>query len=159
MAPEDDVDLESVEVVLMAVEALVADAEGPAVIVTGFKVISPLARVVVSLGCELAPVLGITSVQTAVVVPPMEQTMRPDLEWMQQQISCRFYRLVLSSSAHTKIRRANDLRVIGIFQSPFNRLGTGRVEQTWEESTVFRIHARTAVDAVRRRAGSLGIEM
>lgn len=53
----------------MAVEALVADAEGPAVIVTGFKEISPLARVVVSLGCELAPVLGITSVQTAVVVP------------------------------------------------------------------------------------------
>lgn len=82
MAPEDDVDPESVEVVLVAVEALVADAEGPAVIVTGLKEISPLARVVVSLGCELAPVLGITSVQTAVVVPPIEQTMRPDLEWM-----------------------------------------------------------------------------
>lgn len=66
-----------VVVVFPAVEVSVADTEGPAVMVTGFKEISSPAKVVVSLGCERTPVLGITSVQTAVVVPPMEQTMRP----------------------------------------------------------------------------------
>lgn len=68
---------ELVVVVFAAAEASVADAEGPAVMVTGFKEISSLARVVVSLDWERTPVLGITSVQTAVVVPPIEQTMRP----------------------------------------------------------------------------------
>lgn len=90
VAPDDDdepdacdadavfpVVFELVDVVFVAVEASVADAEGPVVMVTGFKEISSLARVVVSLGCERPPVLGITSVQTAVVLPPMEQTMRP----------------------------------------------------------------------------------
>lgn len=93
VSPEDDEDDEpefcgadavfsvdpEVGVVFVAVEASVAVAEGPAVIVTGFKEIWSPARVVVSQGCESEPVLGITSVQMAVVVPPMEQTTRPYL--------------------------------------------------------------------------------
>jgi hypothetical protein len=102
VAPDDDEDdageadavfpvvFELVVAVFAAVEASVADAEGPAVMVTGFKEISSLARVVVSLGWERAPVLGITSVQTAVVVPPIEQTMRPALQWMRSLLVVEF---------------------------------------------------------------------
>jgi hypothetical protein len=43
---------ELVEVVFAAVEASVADAESPVVMVTGFKEISSLTKVVVSLGCD-----------------------------------------------------------------------------------------------------------
>ena len=55
---------------------------GPAVTVTGKKVISLLAKVLADVPGKLAPVPLIMSVQVAVVVPPMEQTTRPQLSVM-----------------------------------------------------------------------------
>jgi hypothetical protein len=65
------------------VRSLVVDAEavvvGPAVTVTGKNVISLWAISLVDVPGKLAPVPLIISVQTAVVVPPIEQTTRPQL--------------------------------------------------------------------------------
>lgn len=52
---------------------------GPAVTVTGRNVISVWARVDADVPGKLAPVPLIISVQVAVVVPPIEQTTRPQL--------------------------------------------------------------------------------
>lgn len=61
------------------VEASVADADGPgpSVMVTGNCEISPGPRVVVRPGRDNEPVVGIFSVQTAVVVPPTEHMTVP----------------------------------------------------------------------------------
>lgn len=60
-------------------EVPVAPVEGPAVMVTGKEVISAWFRAVVIVPGALAPAPWNVSVQTAVVVPPMEQTTRPVL--------------------------------------------------------------------------------
>lgn len=63
--------------------SVAVDAEfvlvGPAVTVTGKNVISLWARVDDDVPGKLAPVPLIISVQVAVVVPPTEQTTRPQL--------------------------------------------------------------------------------
>lgn len=68
--------------------------------------------------------------------------------------------LIVEFSCHQQIsiRGVNDLRVIRVLEGPFNRLGTGSVEQTREESAILRFHAGATVDAVCRRAGSLIID-
>jgi hypothetical protein len=87
-AVEVDEALLPVALVLLDVRAELAvpvavDAEfvlvGPAVTVTGKNVISDWARVDDDVPGKLAPVPLIISVQMAVVVPPMEQTTRPQL--------------------------------------------------------------------------------
>lgn len=62
---------------------------GPAVTVTGNNVISLLAKVLEDVPGKLAPVPLIMSVQTAVVVPPMEQTTRPQLSVIVSPMSCK----------------------------------------------------------------------
>lgn len=62
---------------------------GPAVTVTGKNVISLLAKVLEDVPGKLAPVPLIMSVQTAVVVPPMEQTTRPQLSVIVSSMSCK----------------------------------------------------------------------
>jgi hypothetical protein len=64
-------------VVKAAVVDAEAPAEGPAVIVTGKKVISLWLRLNVEVPGKLAPVPLIISVQTAVEVPSIEQISRP----------------------------------------------------------------------------------
>ena len=62
---------------------------GPAVTVTGKNVISLLAKVLEDVPGKLAPVPLIMSVQTAVVVPPMEQITRPQLSVIVSPMSCK----------------------------------------------------------------------
>jgi hypothetical protein len=73
---ELDVEVEPVKSVVVDAEAVLV---GPAVTVTGISVISLWAKWPVDVPGKLAPVPLIISVQTAVVVPPIEQTMRPQL--------------------------------------------------------------------------------
>lgn len=86
IAPELDAEVCEAGVSEVAVvEDSVVDADvseaapvvAPAVMVTGREVISLLARVVVCVPGKLAPAPLLISVQTAVVVPPKEQIMRP----------------------------------------------------------------------------------
>lgn len=82
-----------VELVRSVVVVTEAEAEavvvGPAVTVTGMNVISLLAKVPEDVPGKLAPVPLIMSVQTAVVVPPMEQTTRPQLSVIVSPVSCK----------------------------------------------------------------------
>lgn len=71
-----DVRAELVRSVVVVAEAVVV---GPAVTVTGKNVISLWAKVLDDVPGKLAPVPLIMSVHTAVVVPPIEQTTRPQL--------------------------------------------------------------------------------
>lgn len=68
--------------------------------------------------------------------------------------------LVVKVSYHQQpsVRRVSDVRVIRVLESPFNRLGTGRVEQTREESAILRFDAGGTVDAACRRSGRLVID-
>lgn len=66
---------------------------GPAVTVTGKNVISLLAKVLDDVPGKLAPVPLTTSVQIAVVVPPMEQITRPELSVIVSAISWTSYRV------------------------------------------------------------------
>jgi hypothetical protein len=90
-------------------EVPVAPVEGLAVMVTGKEVISAWFRAVVTVPGALAPAPWNVSVQTAVVLPPIEQTTRPVLATLaigdgDEKYDCRPHKAAADSvNAHSTV--------------------------------------------------------